>query len=328
MLDPSFQSLIDAFSENVAITDEHGDIVAVNAGWRRFADRNGLRSRSYCVEQSYLAVLDEGPMGTQIRRGFHDVLHGRRALFEIEYPCHSPQEKRWYLLTLTRCVLADRPYVIVAHKDITSIKSQSIALENVLFQTIDAIGNTIEKKDPYTSGHQRRTALLSARIARELGLPQRAILGVWLGALIHDVGKIYVPVELLSRPGRLSRVELELIREHPSVGYDIVRHIDFPWPVADTVRQHHERLDGTGYPDGLVGDAIVLEARIVSVADVFEAMTSHRPYRPALPKDRAITELLAGRDRVYDASIVDACLSIVAAEDFDMGKLAPPSDFA
>lgn len=266
-------------------------------------------------------------MGTQIRRGFYDVLHGRRPIFEIEYPCHSPFEKRWYLLTLSRCLLDDVRYVLVAHKDITPVKSQSLALENVLFQTIDAIGNTIEKKDPYTSGHQRRTALLSGRIAIELALSDRTILGVWLGALIHDLGKIYVPAELLSRPGRLSRVELELMREHPAVGYDIVRHIEFPWPVAECVRQHHERLDGSGYPNGLSGEAILQEARIVAVADVFEAMTSHRPYRPALPKERAVAELSEGRGKLYDPTVVDACLAIVSDPEFDIGHLRPPGDY-
>ncbi len=326
MLDGSIQSIIDAFSENVAITDDRGEIVAVNAGWRRFADRNDLESPSYCLHTSYLAVLDDGEIGTQVRRGFLDVLSGEQALFEIEYPCHSPIEKRWYLLTITRFTHDGAHHFVLAHKDVTAIKNQERAFENILFQTIDAIGNTIEKKDPYTSGHQRRTALLSARIARDLGLSARTILGVWLGALIHDVGKIYVPAELLTRPGRLSRVELELIREHPAVGYDIVHHIEFPWPVASTVRQHHERLDGSGYPQGLSGDAIVLDARIVAVADVFEAMTSHRPYRPALPKGHAIAELTGGRGRFYDASVVDACLAIVGPDDFEFASLAPPLD--
>jgi len=325
-VDGSVQSIIDAFSENVAITDARGDIIAVNAGWRRFADRNDLCSPSYCLRTNYLAVLDDGEIGTRVRRGFEGVLSGRRAVFEIEYPCHSPTEKRWYLLTISRITHGDEFFVLVAHKDVTAVKSQERALENVLFQTIDAIGNTIEKKDPYTSGHQRRTALLSTRIARGLGLEARAILGVWFGGLIHDVGKIYVPGELLNKPGRLSRVELELIKEHPAVGYDIVHHIDFPWPVAATVRQHHERLDGSGYPDGLLGDAIVLDARIVAVADIFEAMTSHRPYRPALPKARALDELKQGRGRFYDPEVVDACLAIVGADGFEFSSLTPPTD--
>ncbi len=326
MLESSIQSIIDAFSENVAITDERGDIVAVNVGWRRFGDRNDLRSPSYCVNTNYLAVLDDGEVGAQVRRGFLDMVSGERSVFEIEYPCHSPIEKRWYLLTITRFFHAGASYFLVAHKDVTSVKNQERALENVLFQTIDALGNTLEKKDPYTSGHQRRTALLSTRIARDLGLPARTVLGVWFGGLIHDVGKIYVPAEVLNRPGRLSRLELELIREHPLVGWDIVHHIEFPWPVAATVLQHHERLDGSGYPQGLAGDAIVLDARIVAVADVFEAMTSHRPYRAALPKSHAITELTSGRGRFYDPAVVDACLAIVAADDFEFAQLEPPLD--
>jgi putative nucleotidyltransferase with HDIG domain len=323
MLDASIQSIIDAFSENVAITDERGDIVAVNRGWRQFADRNDLNSSTYCVRENYLAVLDDGEIGSQVRRGFLEVLAGQRGVFELEYPCHSHHERRWYLLTITR-FLHGAFHFVIAHKDITAVKNQEHALQNVLFQTIDAIGSTIEKKDPYTSGHQRRTALLAARIARELGLAGRAVVGVWFGALIHDVGKIYVPSEILNRPGRLSRVELDLVREHAAVGYDIVHHIAFPWPVAEIVHQHHERLDGSGYPGGLRGDAILLDARIVGVADVFEAMSSHRPYRPALRKDLALAELAEGRGRFYDAAVVDACLAIVGPDDFDLAELAPP----
>lgn len=326
MLDPTIQALIDAFSDQVAVTNLRGDIVAVNKGWRRFADRNDLGSASYCVQDNYLAVLDEGEIGAAVRRGFLQIIAGERAVFELEYPCHSPMERRWYLLTISRFPVGEEFFCLVAHKDVTSVKSQERALENVLFQTIDAIGSTLEKKDPYTSGHQRRTALLSARIAAELRMPARSVLGIWFGALIHDVGKIYVPGEVLTRPGRLSKAEMDLIKEHPEVGYDIVHHIDFPWPVAQIVRYHHERMDGSGYPQGLAGEAIPVEARVVAVADVVEAMTSHRPYRPALGKEAALAELRRGRAGIYDAEVVDACLAVVGAEGFDFATLRPPLD--
>lgn len=322
----AIQAIIDALSENVAITDEGGEIIAVNRGWRQFADRNDLSSPEYALRENYLRVLDTSEVSVSVRRGFEQVASGRRAVFELEYPCHSPREKRWFLLTITRFPHDDTFLLLVSHKDITFIKSHEHAVLNVLFQTIDAIGSTIEKKDPYTSGHQRRVALLAAQIAREIGLPQREVNGVWFGALIHDVGKIYVPAEVLNRPGRLTRVEFEFIKEHTEVGYDIVRHIDFPWPVADIVRQHHERLDGSGYPLALRGDDISFAARVVAVADVFEAMSNHRPYRPALGKDRAMAELQRGRDLVYDAAAVDGCLTVVGAIEFDFEKLAPPFD--
>lgn len=324
----AIQAIIDALSENVAITDERGEIVAVNRGWRQFADRNDLASPSYALRDNYLRVLDGSEVSVAVRRGFDQVATGRRAVFELEYPCHSPREKRWFLLNITRFPHDGAHFLLVSHKDVTFIKSQEHVVLNVLFRTIDAIGSTIEKKDPYTSGHQRRVALLAAQIAREIGLPEREVNGIWFGALIHDVGKIYVPAEVLNRPGRLSRVEFEFIKEHTEVGYDIVRHIEFPWPVAEIVRQHHERLDGSGYPLGLRGDDISLAARVVAVADVFEAMSNHRPYRPALGGERASAELRRGRDVIYDAAAVDGCLTVVSAPEFAFEKLKPPFDLA
>ena len=326
--DPSIQALIDAFSESVAITDRAGVILAINRGWRQFGDRNGLRANAHCLHENYVAALDTDDFGGEVRRGFDEVAAGVRSVFEVEYPCHSDTEKRWFLLAITRFPYRDDFFLLVSHKDVTFIKNHERALEKVLFQTIDAIGSTIEKKDPYTSGHQRSVALLSACMGTKLGLSPRAVVGLWFGALIHDVGKIYVPAEVLNRPGRLSRVELDFIKEHAEVGYEIVHHIEFPWPVAEIVRQHHERIDGTGYPQGLRGDEIIVEARIVSVADVFEAMMSHRPYRAALGKDVSIQELRRGRGVAYDPDAVDACLEIVSADDFDISALEPPFDLS
>lgn len=247
MLDSSIQSIIDAFSENIAIADERGDIVAVNVGWRRFGDQTISRSPSYCVNTNYLAVLDDGEVGAQVRRGFLDMVSGRkRSVFNR---VSVPQPHREALVPAHHHALLPRRgqlFPCGAQGRSRSIEAEH-ALENILLPDHRRPRQHPQKKDPYTSGHQRRTALLSTRIARDLGLPARTVLGVWFGGLIHDVGKIYVPAEVLNRPGRLSRLELELIREHPLVGWDIVHHIEFPWPVAATVLQHHERLDGSGY---------------------------------------------------------------------------------
>ncbi len=190
-------------------------------------------------------------------------------------------------------------------------------LERALEDTIQAIATTIEARDPYTAGHQRRVAQLAAAIAREMGLPEHRVVGVLRGAEIHDIGKIYIPSEILSRPGRLSPTEFSLIKIHPQVGYDIVKEIDFPWPVAAMILQHHERLDGSGYPRGLAGaDQIILEAKILAVADVVDAMVSHRPYRAALGVEAALEEIARNRGVLYDEAVVDICLRLFREMNF------------
>ncbi|MFP5344332.1 MAG: HD domain-containing phosphohydrolase [Gammaproteobacteria bacterium] len=183
-------------------------------------------------------------------------------------------------------------------------------LKEALTDTIRAIALTVEKRDPYTTGHQQKVTELCVAIGRELGLPEDRLEGLRLGALIHDIGKIYVPAEILNRPGRLSDAEFEVIKSHPQVGYDIVKDVKFPWPVAQMTLQHHERMDGSGYPKGLKGEEICLEARILAVADVLEAMFSHRPYRPAVGLDKALAEIEQNRGKYYDPAVVDACLKL------------------
>ena len=165
-------------------------------------------------------------------------------------------------------------------------------------------------RDPYTAGHQRRVAELAVAIAGDLGLPKEQIHGIHLAAGIHDLGKIRVPAEILSKPGKLTDIEYHLIKAHAQAGYDIVKDIEFPWPIAAMVWQHHERLDGSGYPQGLKGDQILLGSRIMAVADVLEAMASHRPYRAALGPDVALKEIERGRGAAYDPTVVDACVKL------------------
>ncbi len=189
-------------------------------------------------------------------------------------------------------------------------------LKKTLEGSIKAIARTIETRDPYTAGHQERVAQLAQAIAVELGLDEARIEGLGFGGLIHDIGKISVPAELLSTPRRLRPLEMELIRGHAQVGYDIIKDIDFPWPVGDMILQHHERLDGSGYPQGLKDPEILYEAKILSVADVVEAMSSHRPYRPGFGIDVALEHILECRGTLYDAKAVDACLLLFRDKGF------------
>jgi len=221
-----------------------------------------------------------------------------------------------------RCVLDASDHIsqfIGIASDITERKkfieervNATLKIRNSHVQSINAIASLVEVRDPYTAGHQRRVAEISAAIARKMGLDEDRIHGIELGAQVHDIGKIHVPAEILNRSGILTAPEFELIKSHPVVGYEILKAVDFPWPIAHMVRQHHERLDGSGYPDGLRGNSIILEARILAVADVIDAITSHRPYRPRREHNEAIEEINRKQGILYDPYVVDACNLLVA----------------
>jgi len=189
-------------------------------------------------------------------------------------------------------------------------------LEQTLTQTIAAMATVIEMRDPYTAGHLRRAAELARAIAVEMGLNSEEVRMLYRAALIYEIGKVQVPAEILSKPGRLNDAEFSLIKTHAQAGFNILKGIDFPWPVARIVQQHHERMDGSGYPLGLKGDAILRDARIIGVADVVEAMCSHRPYRPELGVDAALEEIASKRGRLYHPEVVDACIRVFRERGF------------
>ncbi len=197
---------------------------------------------------------------------------------------------------------------------------QTLTRVKTLFRdTVGALATTLEKRDPYTAGHQRQVNDLACAIAREMGLEKGRVEAMCLAALVHDIGKINVPASILSKPGILKDYEMGLIRVHSQVGYDIMNNIEFPWPVAEMILQHHERLNGSGYPQGLVGQEILVEARIIGVADVVEAMTAHRPYRPALGLSTALEEISKNKGILYDIEIVDACIKLFNERNFKFG---------
>lgn len=191
-------------------------------------------------------------------------------------------------------------------------------LGHSLDHAVTAIAATVEMRDPYTAGHQRRVAKLAAAMAQELGMDAERIKGVHMAGIVHDIGKIHVPAEILASPAKLTDAEFEIIKTHSRSGWEILKGIDFPWPVAEIVLQHHEKLDGSGYPDGLKGTDILLEARILSVADVVEAMASHRPYRPGFGIFPALQEVSRRKGMLYDKDVVDVCLRMFLEKGYEL----------
>ncbi len=189
-------------------------------------------------------------------------------------------------------------------------------MQRVLIQAANSLGKTLEKRDTYTAGHQRKVAELSLEIATEMQLPSLQCEGISASARLHDIGKITIPSEILSRPGELSELEMAIVKTHCQAGYDIIKEIEFPWPAAEIILQHHERMDGSGYPNGLIGDEILLEARIITVADVVEAMASHRPYRPTMGINAALEEISKNKGALYDSDVVDACLKLFNEKNY------------
>jgi len=212
-----------------------------------------------------------------------------------------------------RLIEANKPHIFAISnhlsaewKKIELIKSLKISVKG----TISTIASVVEARDPYTSGHQKKVSDLAVAIASEMSLAVDQVEGIRMAGIIHDLGKIQVPAEILSKPGKLTELEYQLIKTHPEVGYELLKDIDFPWPIAQIIRQHHERMDGSGYPQGLKGDEIMLEARILCVADIIEAMSSHRPYRPALGIEKALKQIRKDKGTLLDPDVVDACLKV------------------
>lgn len=286
-----------------------------------------VRANRAYAELAHMAVRDvigkrywevfpkrDGPLP-----GCRAVMEGRRERNDEEFtlPTGVAYSSRSFAILNER---KEYHYSFHVLQDITERKQAEERSRATLEGTIRALSATVDQRDPYTAGHQLRVAQLAIAIGRELGFNEQRLAGVRIAGIIHDIGKISVPAEILVWPGQLSPTVFELIKPHAQVGYDIVKGIDFPWPVADAIRQHHERLDGSGYPQGLKGDQIILEARILAVADVVEAMCSHRPYRPAHGIDAALKEVEDKRGRCFDRHVVDACVRAFRDKGFTFEK--------
>lgn len=223
----------------------------------------------------------------------------------------------------TRIVFNDQTALLCVAQDITErqrareqIENYVNELESAIQGTVQSISSMMDKRDPYTAGHQRRVGEIAAAIALEMGFDENAIKGIRIAGSIHDIGKIAIPAEILSKPTKLTNIEYDLIKTHTTIGYEILRDVKFSWPITDVIHQHHEHFDGSGYPNGLRGDEIIVEARIMSVADVIEAIASHRPYRPALGLEVALAEIERNRGKFYDPDVAEACLRLFREKGF------------
>jgi PAS domain S-box-containing protein/putative nucleotidyltransferase with HDIG domain len=317
-------------------------LAAVAGQWRQTFD--AMRDSVAVFDRDARLLSCNAATTTLTGRGFDDIVgrpcyevfHGmdayhsdcpqRRALESGQVETSfMEQDGRWLRVTFAPEVDAAGQVVGGVHvvTDVSELKHSELQLlESVTRQqsitegVIAALARTVDERDPYTAGHQRRVSELAAAIARHMGLDEEKVRGVQIAGMLHDVGKITIPAEILSKPGRLSAIELELVKSHPQAAHDILESIEFDLPIADVAMQHHERLDGSGYPSGLMGEAILPEARILAVADVVEAMISHRPYRAALPLEAAMEEIEDGAGSRYDAAACDAATRLFREQGF------------
>jgi putative two-component system response regulator len=245
----------------------------------------------------------------------YEEIVGRGASDFIQKPVRLPE----FIARLKR-VMGERETRAERNQALTELQRNLDKFKRAMDGIVQAMSLTVEMRDPYTAGHQERVSQLACAIAGEMNLPQDRIYGLRMAAIIHDLGKITIPAEILCKPGKLLPLEYELIKNHVQAGYDILKKIEFPWPLAEIIYQHHERMDGSGYPNAVAGEKIYLEARIIAVSDVFETIASHRPYRPSLGVNRAIEEIQTNAGRLYDAAVAKACLHQIQEKGFDFGK--------
>lgn len=317
--------------EKISLTEPNAIIIADKEGrivfWNKATERIFGYSPKKALRRKLTDILIPSEYHEAFKEGFAKFKETGRNLIVnrvvefiskrkdgIEFPIEMSliqikENEKWHLLAIIRD--------ITKRKQTEERLRQSYRkLEEMIDNTVDILVKIIETRDPYTSGHQKRVSKLSAAITRELGLSEREIELIKISALVHDIGKVSIPTEILSKPDKLAEIEFSLIKTHSRTGHDILMNINFPWAVEEIVLQHHERIDGSGYPRGLKDDEILIEAKIIAVADVVEAMSFHRPYRPALGIDKALEEISQNRGILYDSKVADACLKLFKEKKF------------
>lgn len=316
-----WQRILDTVSDGMIITDRHFKILFSN---RAFSAMTGIEPSNLVGKQchdvfsSQLCFTSDCPL-TKLQSA------GEQLVFDHEPHCKNGKHAPWVVTIATYPdATGDIGGYVERFTDASAFRRVKQALNRShdrlrknMGAIIHAMSTTIEKRDPYTAGHQRRVTKLCRAIATQLGFNWERIQGLRMAAAIHDLGKINIPSAILNKPGPISEHELAIIQMHPYTAYEILKDIQFPWPIAETIYQHHERLDGSGYPRQLKGDQILLEARILAVADVVESIASFRPYRPELGLEASLAEIDANKGVLYDASVVESCIALINQHGFD-----------
>jgi len=318
-------TILDSIGEGVIATDKEGKVSFINPYAEELIGCKQKDILKQPLQQVF--AIKNAKTGKKLSHPIEKILKGKKFKLTKEVALDQNKKSREIFIhqnisptrnetgKITGIVLAfsNISRIIIAEQNLKeSWEKQKRAMEG----TVEAMASTIETRDPYTAGHQRRVTKLTYAIAKEMNLSEKQIEAVRMASSLHDIGKIYVPSEILSKPGKITDVEYNIIKTHSQVGYDILKSIDFPWPIAEIVLQHHERLDGSGYPKGLKGKDIHLEAKILAVADVVEAMATHRPYRAALSIEEALNEIKSNQGKLYDSNVVKACLTIFKNKSF------------
>jgi putative two-component system response regulator len=285
-----------------------------------FPDAVRILLTGYADTEAIIDAINKGGVHLYFTKPWREeelLFHIKQSLFKMELLVENKRlaelikKQNNELLDLNKTLeerIKEKTSDLLARAE--ELKASYEKSQTILDGTVKTMSKIVETRDPYTSGHEAQVAIISCKIAEEMRLPKEQIEAINIAATLHDIGKISVPSEILTKPGRLNKLEMEIIKTHCQVAYDILKTIEFPYPVAEIIFQHHERMNGSGYPRGLMGDGILLEARIIGTADVIDAMASHRPYRPALGVDVAIEEIVKYKGIIYDQSVVDACLKI------------------
>ncbi len=312
-----WQRLIEGSHEPAFIHDEEGRVVHANRAYKRIAEA----SMEAIIHQPYWNFFPKGEGSLAgcclADKGDEDVIIPFKDMLGRSFLSHSRNIKsdndntHHYAIHFIQDVSSQQ-------QALQSLELTSHKLRQALEGSIRAIATTVEMRDPYTAGHQRRVGDLGRAIAKKIGLDEHQQEGIYFGGIIHDIGKIHVPAEILSWPNKLSPCQYALVQEHPTIGYHILQDIEFPWPIADIAHQHHERIDGSGYPQGLTGVEICLEARIVAVADTVEAITMRRPYRDGRGIEAGLSCVVQGMNSSYDIVAVDACVELFHSNEYSL----------
>ena len=310
--------VIDTVPNNIFVKDKVGKYLMVNDSFAELYNTQpkemiGKTDRELIARSKIKTVDLESIVKDDL-----NVINGKKKILIPEESFSLENGKKiWFQTTKVPLDSPDMPDVLLGVSiDITALKDSFYRLQELMEETVNGLVSAVEKRDPYTAGHQRRVSLLANAIAAKMGLEKSKADGLRIAAIVHDIGKINVPAEILSKPGRLTNAEFDLIKTHPHAGFEILSTINFPWPVAEIVLQHQERINGSGYPNGLKGNKILIEARIISVADVVEAIASHRPYRPSLGLEYALNEIASKKGILYDVEVAEVCLDLFKNKEF------------